>query len=100
MVEAVRFLEQPPLSPAVMLSYRLMARAAVATLPERLREILDVRARRGAVPVGRASMRSLRWVLGYSPRWRVALLRMDAPIPEDRFKQKTPFETIARPTHQ
>ncbi len=97
MVEAVRFLRQPPLSPAVMLPYRLMAAAAIATLPEGLREVLDVRERRGAIPVGRASMRSLRWVLGYSPRWRMALLRAGAPIPEDRFKQKTPFETIARP---
>jgi hypothetical protein len=71
-----------------------MAGAAVATLPEQLLEVLGVRARRGAVPVGRASMRPLRWVLGYSPRWRVALLRAGAPIPEERFKQKTPFETI------
>ncbi len=99
MVEAVRFLKQPPLSPAVMLSYRLMAAAAVATLPERLQEVLDVRARRSAVPVGRMSMRSLRWMLGYSPRWRMALLRAGAPIPEDRFRQKTPFETITRTTH-
>ena len=97
MVEAVRFLRRPPLNPAVMLSYRLMTRAAVATLPEQLREVLAVRAHRGAIPVGRASMRSLRWFLGYSPRWRVALLRAGAPIPEDRFKQKTPFETMPRP---
>jgi hypothetical protein len=97
MVEAVRFLRRPPLNPAVLLSYRLMTRAAVATLPEQLRGVLAVRAHRGAIPVGRASMHSLRWVLGYSPRWRVALLRVGAPIPEDRFKQKTPFETIARP---
>jgi uncharacterized protein (DUF2236 family) len=94
MVEAVRFLKRPPLSPAVMLSYRLMTRAAVATLPEQLREVLHLRAHRGAIPIGRASMQSLRWALGYSPRWRVALLRAGAPIPEHRFKQKTPFETI------
>lgn len=94
MVEAVRFLKHPPLSPAVMLSYRLMARAAGATLPEQLQEVLHIRTHRGAIPVGRASMQSLRWVLGYSPRWRVALLRAGAPVPEDRFKQKTPFETI------
>ena len=99
MVEAVRFLRRPPLNPAVMLSYRLMTRAAVATLPEQLRGVLAVRAHRGAIPVGRASMQSLRWALGYSPRWRVALLRVAAPIPEDRFKQKTPFETIEHPTH-
>lgn len=100
MVEAVRFLEHPPLHGGVLLSYRLLARAAVATLPERVLEVLDVHTRRGSVPIGRASMRSLRWVLGYSPRWRVALLRAGAPIPEDRFKQKTPFETIPRATHR
>lgn len=99
MVEAVRFLRQPPLSWAVMLSYRLMARAAVATLPERLQDVLDVRPRRGAVPVGRTAIRSLRWMLGYSPRWRVALLRAGAPVPEERFKQKTPFEKVTRTTH-
>lgn len=98
MDEAIRFLRRPPLSPAVLASYRLMAAAAVGTLPDRLQEVLGVRARRGAVPVGRVSMRSLRWMLGSSPRWRLALLRAGAPIPEDRFKQKTPFETIPRAT--
>jgi uncharacterized protein (DUF2236 family) len=96
MVEAVRFLEHPPLDPAVKLSYRVLAHAAVATLPDPIRAALGVRARRGAVPVGRAATRSLRWVLGYSPRWRLALLRAGAPVPEHRFKQKTPFETLRR----
>jgi hypothetical protein len=99
MVEAVRLPRQPPLSQPVLLGYRLMAAAAVATVPERSREVLGVRVRPGAMPVGPASMRSRRWVLGYSPRWRVALLRAGAPIPEDRFTRKTSFETITRTTH-
>jgi uncharacterized protein (DUF2236 family) len=97
MLEAVRFLEHPPLDVGVLQSYRLLASAAVATLPERICDALGVRARRGAVPVGRTAIRSLRWVLGSSPRWRLALLRAGAPIPEHRFKQKMPFETIGGP---
>lgn len=57
-----------------------------------VRELVDP----GAVPVGGASMGSLRWTLGYSPRRRVALLRAGAPIPEERFKQRVPFETVTR----
>jgi uncharacterized protein (DUF2236 family) len=98
MLEAVRFLEHPPLDRAVLVSYRVLADAAVATLPGRVRDVLGVRSHRAAVPVGRVAIRSLRWMLGYSPRWRLALLRSRAPIPEHRFRQKAPFETIRRST--
>lgn len=94
MIEAVRFLQDPPLDPAVKLGYQVLASAAVATLPERLRGILGVKPRPGAIGVGQITMRSLRWALGSSPRWRVALLRVGAPVPEERFKQKTPFESL------
>jgi hypothetical protein len=36
----------------------------------------------------------MRCALGSSPRWRQSLLRVDAPLPEHRFKQKRPFETL------
>ena len=39
-------------------------------------------------------MAAMRWALGSSPRWRQALLRVGAPVPEHRFKQKRPFETL------
>ena len=94
MLEAVRFLQDPPLDPAVKVGYQVLASAAVATLPERLRVVLGVKARPGAVQVGRVAMGSLRWALGSSPRWRVALLRVGAPIAEERFKQKVPFESL------
>ncbi len=43
-------------------------------------------------------MVALRHRIG-AARQRVVLLRAGAPIPEGRFRQKTPFETISRPTH-
>jgi hypothetical protein len=36
----------------------------------------------------------MRWALGASPRWRQALIRVGAPVDENRFKQKRPFETL------
>lgn len=94
MRDAVDFLREPPLDPAVTFGYQLLASAAVATIPPRIRRALGLKPRPGAHAVGRGSMLAMRWALGSSPRWRVALERTGAPIPEHRFKQKRPFETL------
>ena len=94
MRDAVEFLRQPPLDPAVKVAYQVLASAAVVTIPPRIRGALGVRPRPGARQVGLASMAGMRWALGASPRWRLALLRVGAPVPEERFKQKVPFETL------
>ena len=82
-----------------MLSYRLMAGLPLA----RSRAVV------GGTGRPRLPGRRPHWpcihevtsvVLGYSPRWRVALLGTGGPIPEDRFRQKTPFDTVTRTTHQ
>jgi len=78
----------------VKLAYQVLASAAVVTIPPRIRRALGLRPRRGALYVGHASMAGMRWALGSSPRWRQALLRVGAPVPEHRFKQKPPFETL------
>jgi uncharacterized protein (DUF2236 family) len=96
MRDAVDFLRDPPLDPAVKVAYQVLASAAVATVPERIRHVLGLRPRPGAVIVGHASIAAMRWALGASPRWRQALLRVGAPVPEQRFKQKRPFETLER----
>lgn len=97
MHEAARFLADPPLEPAVKIGYRVLAGAAIATLPDPVREVLGLRSRPGAELVGRATVRSMRWALGASPRWRIALVRVGAEVPEHRFKQKTPFEVLDGP---
>ena len=95
MREAVDFLRDPPLDPAVKVAYQVLASAAVATIPPRIRhvagpEAASWRRRTWATPRWPA----MRWALGASPRWRQALLRVGAPVPEHRFKQKRPFETL------
>jgi len=94
MRDAVDFLLDPPLDPAVKLGYQVLASAAIATVPPRIRRVLGVKPRPGASQVGSAAMLGMRWALGASPRWRQALLRVGAPVDEDRFKQKRPFETL------
>jgi uncharacterized protein (DUF2236 family) len=94
MRDAVDFLRHPPLDPPVAFAYQLLASAAVATIPPNVLHALGLRPRPGATLVGRGSMAAMRWALGASPRWRMALQRTGAPIPEHRFKQKRPFETL------
>jgi uncharacterized protein (DUF2236 family) len=94
MREAVEFLREPPLDPAVKLAYQVLASAALVTIPPRIRAALALKPRPGAEPVGRTATMGMRWALAASPRWRMALERVGAPIPEERFKQKRPFETL------
>jgi uncharacterized protein (DUF2236 family) len=94
MRDTVDFLRDPPLDAPVKLGYQVLASAAIATIPPRVRHVLGIKPRPGAVHVGRTAMLGMRWALGASPRWRQALLRVDAPVDEGIFKQKTPFETL------
>ncbi len=90
MHQAVEFLRSPPLAPAVRAGYRLMFSAAVTTIPPRLRRILRVRRYPGAQLLGRWIAVYLRWALGSSPSWNLALVRVGADIPAGRFKQPLP----------
>jgi uncharacterized protein (DUF2236 family) len=94
MRDAVAFLREPPLDPAVKVAYQVLASAALVTIPPQVRRVLGLRPRPGAEHVGRASMMAMRWALAASPRWRVALLRSGVAVDERRFKQKMPFETV------
>jgi uncharacterized protein (DUF2236 family) len=92
-VEAVRFLRRPPLPAPVRVAYGLLFRAAAATLPERVSKVIGVRPLRGDQQVGRAAVAALRWSLGASPDWELALLRTGAPPPPGvKFRQPLPLD--------
>jgi uncharacterized protein (DUF2236 family) len=93
MDDAVDFLTDPPLEPGLKLGYKLLMEAAVATLPARLRDVLGLTKTPGAVRVGKGVVAGLRWALGASPSWQLALVRTGTPIPEGRFKQPLPVVT-------
>jgi len=77
--EAVEFLRRPPLPPAIRIAYGFLYRAAVATVPPRIRQVIGVRRTPGDVLLGRAVTHGLRWTLGPSPAWQLALTRVDTP---------------------
>lgn len=88
MRDAVAFLRSPPLPLPIKAAYRVLYQAAVATVPTSLRRLLGIRRHPGAFTVGRVAVKWLRWSLGSSPSWQLALIRMDAEIPEGRFLTK------------
>jgi len=94
--EAIEFLRNPPLPIAVRIPYLVLLRAAAATLPPRIAGIVGVRSRPGDLEVGRVAVAALRWSLGASPDWRVALERMAAPLPTGvTFRQGLPTAVVA-----
>jgi len=88
MEAAIQFLRSPPLPPHVRSPYRALFAAAVATLPPWLRELLGVRTLPGALALGRTSIGALRWALGSSPSWHLALVRVGAAVPPGVFRQR------------
>lgn len=91
MEAAVDFLTDPPLEGVgLRTGYRLMQAAAASTLPDRMRTVLGLRRRPGAVEAGVAITGTLRWALGMSPSWQLALVRSGAEIPEGLFLQPLP----------
>ena len=91
--EAIQFLRRPPLPLPIRHAYGLLFRAAVATLPVRISEIIGVKTRAGDREIGRASVAALRWSLGSSPDWQLALVRVGAVAPPGvSFRQPLPPE--------
>ncbi len=103
MTDTVNFLAHPPLPVAARAPYQILFRAAAATLPPRISRILGVRTLPGAVAAGVALTGLLRWSIGSSSTWWLALERVGAEAPsgvtfrfpppvdgiEDRFSQST-----------
>lgn len=87
MRDAVEFLTDPPLSLHLRTGYLALLEAAVAITPPFLRHVLGVAPVPGASAIGAGSVAALRWALGASPSWKLALIRSGAPVPDHLFKQ-------------
>src|SRR5205823_1148050 len=79
--QAISFLRRPPLPPTIQAAYHVLLRAAVATLPSRIQQTVGLPSRPGDLTAGRAAVAALRWALGSSPDWQLALARADSPPP-------------------
>jgi uncharacterized protein (DUF2236 family) len=78
MHQTVAFMRNPPLPRTVMPAYELLFHAAAATVPSRIAAILGLKRYVWARPTGDALTKALRWSLGASPSWWLALQRTGA----------------------
>lgn len=90
MRRALRFLADPPLGRTQRAGYRLLYAGAVASLPEEILRVTGLRPRPGGARLGRRAVSFLRWALGSSPSWNLALMRVGAPVPDGLFRQPLP----------
>jgi uncharacterized protein (DUF2236 family) len=81
MEDVVDFLTDPPLTPGIKAGYAVLLEAAIVTVPERIRDILGLSPKPGAEGIGRTAVAGLRWALGFSPSWALALQRTGSEIP-------------------
>ena len=88
--DVIAFLRRPPVPTGPGLGYRLLLEAALTTIPERLLETMGLEVSERRARVGAAALTALRWALGSSPSWHVALVRSGAPIPRGVFRQPLP----------
>jgi uncharacterized protein (DUF2236 family) len=82
MVQTVAFLRNPPLPPTVLPAYRILFQAAASTVPSRIAGILGVKRYAWSLPSGNALTKALRWSLGASPSWQLALERTGGVQPQ------------------
>jgi uncharacterized protein (DUF2236 family) len=95
MEQAMAFLRNPPLPRAVIGPYKVLFQAAAATVPTRIAEILGVKRYRAALGAGSAITGALRWSLGASPSWWLALERTNQPLPPNvTFRRPPPVDNI------
>jgi uncharacterized protein (DUF2236 family) len=86
-VAAVKFLRKPPLKRPQRVGYELLLQGAVATIPQPLRELIGVNPAPAADATGATMVKTLRWALGPSPVWKLALERSGAEVPAGVFKR-------------
>jgi uncharacterized protein (DUF2236 family) len=84
---AVKFLRKPPLGRPQRVGYELLLQGALATIPPSLRDLLGLRPAPGADATGALMVKTLRWALGPSPVWKLALERSGAEVPEGLFRR-------------
>ena len=96
LANSIEFLRKPPLPFGVALGYRPLFNAALATIPPSILDVIGLSTNRPGAAIGRTAVKSLRWALGSSPSWHLALVRSGAAVPPGLFRQPLPTQHAAR----
>ena len=91
MTDTLAFLTNPPLPAAARTGYRILLNGASATIPPRIRRILGVEPPRGSLRLAKNLPAVMRWSMGSSPSWWLALERTHSDAPAGvRFRRPPP----------
>lgn len=91
---AIDFLSDPPLHIPVKFGYRLLFDAALATIPADIADVIGLAPKPSGGATGHRSVAALRWALGSSPSWHLALVRAGAPVPPGRFRHTPHYSAL------
>lgn len=100
MNETRAFLTNPPLETTQRLGYHALYRGARSTIPDRICSVLGLDTDVLDHATGRAMVGFLRWALGSSPSWHLALIRVGAPVRSGLFRQPLPIDSSTGDTVQ
>lgn len=90
MADTVKFLRDPPLDRFQKVGYRLLYAGAVAIVPARIRSMLIRNETPGSAVAARGAVNFLRWAMGSSPSWKLALIRTGGEVPPGLFHRSLP----------
>lgn len=91
MKDAIAFLKNPPLPNAARIGYRILFNGAAATIPQPITRILGVEPPRGSLVLTKNLLSVMRWSMGSSPSWWLALERTHSDAPRGvRFRRPPP----------
>jgi uncharacterized protein (DUF2236 family) len=96
LANSIEFLRTPPLPLGVKSGYRPLFNAALATIPPSILDVVGLSTNRPGAAIGRSTVKGLRWALGSSPSWHLALVRCGAVVPPGLFRQPLPIGRPAR----
>ena len=96
---ALGFLQDPPLPLGVKIGYRPLFNAAIPTMQPAIRAVIGIEPTRRSERIGRSTVGALRWALGSSPSWHLALVRSGAPVPPGLFRQPLPVGAVMPTPH-
>lgn len=91
MEEVVHFLHEPPLPRFASIGYRRLFDGAASTVSQPVADLVGVHGTRAGAAVAAATVKTLRWAMGSSPSWWLALVRTGAEPPRHvRFRREPP----------
>ncbi len=88
MYAALQFLQNPPIPLAQKVGYQVLMNGAITTIPQSVKQVLELEAPAGSRAACAAMVLALRRIMQHSPSWQAALERCGEPYDPRLFRNK------------